>query len=97
MASRYAGTPRIAGGRQQATPRGALALARAVRNGQVKVRTRVLKELERLDVIAGEVYGDARMYWVIAAASGIGWGMQAPPGTVLKIPTDLAQVKSITG
>ena len=97
MASRYAGTPKIAAGRQLATPRSAAALSRAVRNGQVKVRTRVLKELERLDVIAGEVYGDARMYWVIAAASGIGWGMQAPPGTVLKIPTDLAQVKSITG
>ena len=97
MIFRYSGTPRIRGGRQQATPRAAAALARAARNNQLKLKTRILKEVERLDAIAGVEYGDARMYWIIAACSGIGWGLQAPPGTVLKIPTDLAQVKSITG
>jgi hypothetical protein len=97
MARRYAGTPRIRAGKQLATPFAALALSRAVRNNQISLKTRILLEGERLDVIAGEEYGDSRLYWIISACSGIGWGMQAPPGTVLKIPTSLTQVRSITG
>jgi len=51
----------------------------------------VLNEGERLDTIAGRVYGNARLWWIIAAASGIGWPLQVPPGTQLLIPTDLKQ------
>jgi hypothetical protein len=32
------------------------------------------------------------LWWVIAAASGIGWGMQVPPGVILKIPTEPGDV-----
>jgi len=94
---RYASTPKIAGGRFLATPTAARALANAINNGNLAFKTRIIKEVESLDAIAGEEYGDARMYWIIAACSGIGWGMQVPPGTVLKIPTNLSQVRSITG
>ena len=41
---------------------------------------------ERLDTIAGAAYGDGRYWWVLATASDIGWGMQVPPGTIIKIP-----------
>ena len=45
--------------------------------------------------IAGEVYDNARLWWIIAAASGIGWAPQAPPGTFLIIPTDLGQISGM--
>ena len=68
----------------------------AVRNNQISLTTRVLKEGERLDKIAGEMYNDGRLWWIIAAASGIGWAPQVPPGTFLLIPTDLSQVSGLT-
>jgi hypothetical protein len=40
---------------------------------------------DRLDTLAGTLYGDARLWWVLAATSGIGWGMQIPPGTVVNV------------
>ena len=51
-----------------------------------------MEEGKRLDQISGESYGDAGYWWVIAAASGIGWGMQVPPGTLIKIPDSLEKV-----
>tara|TARA_Y100000591_G_C21489801_1_gene524537 strand:- start:51 stop:224 length:174 start_codon:yes stop_codon:yes gene_type:complete len=57
----------------------------------------MLKEAQRLDTIAAESYGDARLWWVIAAASNIGWGLQVPPGTKLSIPIDLAQIGDLVG
>lgn len=47
---------------------------------------------KRLDVIAFEAYGDASLWWIIAAASGIGWAMQLSPGTYIRIPTDLGRI-----
>ena len=51
-----------------------------------------MKEGERLDQIAGVVYGDSTLWWMIAAASGIGWGLQVPPGTKLRIPLSPSEV-----
>jgi len=65
-----------------------------VQQGNIDVRQHVLKEGERLDAIAGRTYGNARLWWVIAAASGIGWGLQVPPGTQVLIPSDLKQALS---
>jgi nucleoid-associated protein YgaU len=66
-----------------------------VQQGRISVREHVLKEGERLDTIAGREYGNARLWWLIAAASGIGWGLQVPPGTQLLIPTDLRQLSGV--
>lgn len=61
--------------------------------GTIRKTTYVTKENERLDIIAGKVYGSGRLWWAISAASGIGWTLQVPAGTVLLIPDleDLAQ------
>ena len=58
----------------------------------IATNTHVVKQGERLDTIAGRVYGSGMMWWVIAAASGIGWGTQVPPGTLIRIPTDLSMI-----
>ena len=42
-----------------------------------------------MDIIAHSEYGDGRLWWVIAAASGIGWGLQVPPGTIIKMPSNV--------
>lgn len=64
----------------------------AVENNQLEYVTYVLSENERLDVLAGKFYNESSYWWVIAAASGIGWGLQVPPGTFLKIPSNLDDV-----
>ena len=64
----------------------------AVENNAILFDSHTLTEGERLDVIAGKYYGDAGYWWVIAAASGIGWPLQVPAGTFLKIPSNLNDV-----
>ena len=91
MSQRYSNTPKIAAGSQYGTATAHNGIRRAVQQGQISTREYVLKEGERLDTIAGRVYGNARLWWIIAAASGIGWPLQVPPGTQLLIPTDLRQ------
>ena len=40
----------------------------------------------RLDQYAQEAYGDGLDWWIIAAASGIGWWLSIEQGTQLYIP-----------
>ena len=87
--SRYGRTGRMDGGRMLATPENLRRIHRSVRNNTVITRPIILKEGERLDHIAAKVYGNGQLWWVIAAASGIGWGLQVPPGTRILVPTDL--------
>ena len=94
---RYSRAPIIAGGTQYGTPRGAILLNQAVSNGSIPATLMVIKERERLDIIAGKVYNDASLWWIIAAASGIGWMLQVPPGTRLMIPNNLSDVESVVG
>tara|TARA_Y100001938_G_scaffold150672_1_gene242734 strand:+ start:987 stop:1280 length:294 start_codon:yes stop_codon:yes gene_type:complete len=63
---------------------------RAVRSGTIPYSTIILEQGQRLDHIAGAVYGDSTLWWVIAAASGVGWALQCPPGTIIKIPNNAA-------
>ena len=70
---------------------------RAVKRGFLNVQSFVLAEGERLDVVSANFYGDASYWWVIAAASGIGWQCQVPPGTMLKIPTQISKVIELVG
>jgi hypothetical protein len=66
-------------------------------NGEIKViRYITSTQADRLDSLAGAFYGDGRYWWVLAIASGIGWGLQMPPGTVITVP-DLKDVEKILG
>ena len=71
------------------TSRSCKKIYRAVLNGGISTTTHILKEGERLDTISQIAYGDSYYWWVLAAASGIGWSLQVPPGTVITIPTNL--------
>lgn len=64
-----------------------------IANGSIDVRNLVLSEPDRLDNLAGRIYGDGRLWWIIAAASGIGWWLQVPAGTRIVVPIDVNQVK----
>jgi len=95
--NRYGRTRLIFGNKQYATPRGVVSIRAAVRSGSITTREYVTSDAERLDTIAGRIYGNGKLWWVIAAASSIGWALQVPPGTRLLIPTDLNSVASIVG
>ena len=69
----------------------AISLRRAIRTGLI-VPNRT--QADRLDTLSGEIYGDARYWWVLAVASNIGWGLQVPPGTVIFV-IDLSTVERL--
>ena len=68
-------------------------LYRAVEKKLIDVDTVISEEGKRLDHYAFEYYEDADDWWVIAAASGIGWWLQIPAGIVLSIPNNPQQVQ----
>lgn len=68
----------------------------AVKNSKVFYKTIVLHEAERLDHLAFKHYQNGRYWWIIAAASDVGWGLQVPPGTVIRIP-DLSEIAKLIG
>lgn len=94
--SRYSRTPLLDLGAQFGTAFVAQVIRKAIKDGSLPVKSMILRGAERLDTVAASVYGDGRYWWVLAAASNIGWGLQAPPGTVINIP-DLNLVASIVG
>ena len=65
---------------------------KAVNNNLINCTTHVLESGERLDTLAGQFYGDSSYWWVLAAASGIGWGLQVPPGTIIRVPVNISEV-----
>lgn len=90
--SRYSSDNLVEGGKLLSTNQSIQRLRDAVKSGNIKTTTQILRDGERLDVIAGKYYGDGRLWWVIAAASGVGWWLQVPPGTRIVIPTDISEV-----
>ena len=84
--SRYSGNTVIGMGFQRGTSLTTVRIRSAINAGTLRYKEVVLRGVQRLDTLAGEEYGDGRYWWIIAAASNVGWGMQAPPGTAIKIP-----------
>jgi len=68
---------------------------KAVENDLINYETIVSETGKRLDHYAYEYYGDANNWWIIAAASGIGWWMQVPEGVVLRVPINLQEVMTV--
>ncbi len=95
--SRYRRTSRLAGGTKLGTNRTPAILYRAAKTGSLPCTIYVTKEDERLDVLAGKHLGSAQLWWVIAACSGIGWFLQVPPGTRIRIPRDIQKVMQYIG
>ena len=75
-------------GISSASPR----IFKAVESQSINYTVHILEEGERLDYLSGIYYGDSSFWWVLAAASGIGYALQVPPGTVIRIPTSLSEV-----
>lgn len=71
-------------------------IRKAIRAGTISYRTVPIKQGQRLDHYAQELYGDGRLWWILAACSNIGWALQLPPGTLINIPTDVTQVFELT-
>lgn len=94
--SRYERTQVLGFGQLFGTSRAHATIRQAIKNGNLSYKEMILHENERLDHIAGRTYGNSRYWWVIAAASDIGWGLQVPSGTVIRIP-DLTTVANLIG
>lgn len=92
--SRYTADDQISFGNQLATARVVTSIRSGIRDGRISVIRQVIATgSDRLDTLAGTIYGDARYWWVLAAASNIGWGLQIPPGTIINV----IRLSDITG
>jgi hypothetical protein len=83
---RYANTSLLSAGTRYGTSSTVRDIRLGVSSGIISCTNMTLTETQRLDVLAGLEYGDSSLWWVIAAASNIGWGLQIPPGISIKIP-----------
>lgn len=84
--SRYVRSPILAFGTKYGTSVTHVIIRDAIKNGKLAYQEHILRGRERLDTLAGTLYGDSRYWWVLAAASEIGWPLQVPPGTIIKAP-----------
>jgi hypothetical protein len=72
------------------------AIRQNMQSGNIRFQQIILQESNRLDILAGTYYGDGKLWWLIAAASDIGWGLQVPVGTIIKVP-DLRDCSRFVG
>lgn len=93
---RYKRDQRISGGLLQ-TAQSVTILRRAREFRLLSLRKMILTQSQRLDHIAYRELGDPHAWWIIAALSDIGWGMQLAPGTILYIPNDLNVIQQLVG
>ena len=93
---RYARTNILGANRQYGTSQAIKIIRNGISSGKVRYYSQRLLEGQRLDSIAGRIYGDGRLWWVIAAASNIGWGLQVPPETIINIP-NIKDISDLVG
>ena len=91
---RYDNTPKLAINTRYGTSESVHRIRLAISSNSVPYRESILTESQRLDVLAGIEYGNSSYWWIIAAASNIGWGLQVPPGKSIKIP-DLKKILEV--
>lgn len=60
--------------------------------GVINTSQMILTDGHRLDTLAGLLLNDAKLWWVIAVLSGIGWGLQVPAGTRIVYPTSRSEI-----
>jgi hypothetical protein len=94
--SRYRRAPVLGFGSQLGTSKSIAIIRNAIKTGTLSFTTTTLRGVERLDTMAGALWGDGRYWWVLAASSDIGWGLQVPPGTVIRVP-NLTDVLRLIG
>jgi len=96
MFSRYNRCPILRLGEQYGTSEAINVIRSGIKNGTIKTRELTLTEAQRLDTLSGIIYGDGRAWWILAAASSIGYGLQVPPGTIINVPdiNDIAALLS---
>lgn len=83
--SRYRSDPQISMGKQLSSASATRVIRERMGRGIRVIQTLILTGDDRLDTLAGSIYGNSKYWWVLAAASEIGWGMQVPPGTIIKV------------
>ena len=96
VVSRYSRAAHLDLGAQIGTSFAIQAIRAAMKNGTLATRQVIVRGAERLDTMAGSIYGDARYWWILAATSNIGWGLQVPPGTIINV-ADLGDITRIVG
>lgn len=94
--SRYRRDVKISGS-QLGTASSARLLRALIKSGDLSIKSQIIANGDdRLDSLAGSIYGDAKYWWILAAASSIGWNLQVPPGTIINI-VDLKEVERLVG
>ena len=93
---RYARDQRIAGGKLQ-TAQTTNRIRRARELGLIPTRDVVLQESQRLDHLAQRYLGSSHHWWILAALSDIGWGLQLPAGTVIRVPLESGTLSALIG
>ena len=68
---------------------------KSVNNEEIDYDLVITQSGKRLDHYAYDYYEDGSLWWIIAAASGVGWWLQVPEGVVLKIPLNLSDIEQI--
>lgn len=71
------------------------AIYQAVQNNEIDYKTVITSSGDRLDHMAFKEYQNGTYWWIIAAASGVGWWLQVPEGVVIRIPTNLSQIENL--
>ena len=93
--SRYDRDPLIFGGRSFGSAQSVVIIRDAVRRGQLSLKEKIMSESERLDVIAGQQYQDASLWWVIAMFNKKPTEAHFNLGETVYVPLPLEQVLRI--
>ena len=67
----------------------------AASTGRLPCKILTMNSTQRPDTLAGQYYGNSQYWWIIAAASGIGWGLQVPAGTLIRIPESASAAQNL--